>query len=290
MSRFSLAVHGGASSSRHSRIDFKDHEAGLAEALQKGYRILKKGGSALRAVEAAVIVLEDNPLFNAGRGSVLNAQGEVEMDAAIMDGRTLKAGACAMITRVKNPVVLSRYIMTKTKHLMFSGKGALNLAKEFDLDIESYDYFITDRQLARYQKLAKHGTVGAVALDKKGNLAAATSTGGTSHALPGRIGDSCIIGAGCYANNKTCAVSGTGHGEYLIRHVAAHTIAMLIEHKGMSLQKACDTVIHKRNQPKGEMGVIAMDRKANISFSFNTSIMRRGCIDDDGNLFVKIHK
>ncbi|HET9843827.1 MAG TPA: isoaspartyl peptidase/L-asparaginase, partial [Gammaproteobacteria bacterium] len=225
-----------------------------------------------------------------------------EMDASIMDGRTLDAGAVSMIRTVKNPVVLSRIIMTKTKHVMFSGYGALELAKRREVILEPESYFITDHQFDAFKKLAKpeeiqkaiekktHGTVGAVALDKKGNLAAATSTGGTSHALPGRIGDSCIIGGGCYANNNTCAVSGTGQGEFLITGVVAHTISMLIELKRMPLQKACDEVIHERNKKQGEMGVIAVDKKGNVSFSFNTKIMRRGCIDAQGNLFVSIYQ
>ena len=231
MNKIAFAVHGGASiMTPFLRRNLKDSEAGLTEAAQAGYTILRKGGSALNAVEAAIILLENNPLFNAGKGSALNSNGEIEMDASIMNGKNLKAGAVSMVRRVKNPIVLARHIMNETKHVCLSGYGALALAESFGVQLESDDYFITPHQFEAFKKYTQptvlkqlrkkmHGTVGAVALDKRGNLAAGTSTGGTSNSLPGRTGDSCVIGAGCYANNETCAVSGYAYGEiHLHRH------------------------------------------------------------------------
>lgn len=302
MRKFVIVVHGGAGSlSPYLKQHELEQKEGLKEALCAGHQLLKQGKSALAAVEKAVIKLEDNPLFNAGRGSVLNANGEVEMDASIMDGSDLKAGAVCMVRNVKNPIVLARNIMLKTKHVLLSGYGALELAKFHDITLEPDAYFITDHQFEAFQKASRRihkstkakktsGTVGAVAIDKNGNLAAATSTGGTSYSLPGRIGDSCIIGAGCYANNKTCAVSGTGEGEFLITGVVAHTISMLVELKGYTIQKACHQVIHKRVRlPKKDMGVISLDKKGNIGIAFNTQSMPRGYIDHEGNLIVHIN-
>lgn len=246
-------------------------------------------------------LLEDNPLFNAGRGSALNCKGEVEMDASIMNGKNLKAGAVSMVRNVKNPVSLARIIMNKTKHVLLSGYGALEIAKNEGIHFETDSYFVTEYQQALFKKYSKHetvqqilekkiyGTVGAVALDKRGNLAAATSTGGTSNCLPGRVGDSCVIGAGCYANNKTCAVSGTGEGEYLIREVVAHTISIMIEFN-MSLQDACDHVIHIRNKRyKGHMGVISVNAKGEVGIAYNTKIMKRAWKSSDEDLQVKIY-
>lgn len=300
MKKIAFAVHGGASSmTPFLRKNMKGCEEGLVQAAKTGYRILQKGGSALEAVETAIILLEDNPLFNAGRGSALNCKGEIEMDASIMNGKNLKAGAVSMVRRVKNPIVLARHIMNETKHVCLSGYGALELAESSGICLELDDYFITPHQFELFQKYNQfalrkmvrrkmHGTVGAVAVDKRGHLAAGTSTGGTSNSLPGRTGDSCVIGAGCYANNKTCAVSGTGEGEYLIRGVVAHTIAMMVEN-GMALQAACDQVLHKRQENcRGEIGVIAVDPQGNIGISFNTSIMKRAWISSDVALQVKI--
>lgn len=302
MKKIAIAVHGGAGDlSPYLKKNIKENEEGLDEAVCAGYKILNHGGSALDAVEAAVKFLEDNPLFNAGRGSALNCKGEVEMDASIMNGKNLKAGAVSMVRSVKNPISLARIIMNKTKHVLLSGYGALELAKNENIYLETDSYFITEYQQEQFKKMSKHetvqqilekkiyGTVGAVALDKKGNLAAATSTGGTSNCLPGRIGDSCIIGAGCYANNKTCAVSGTGEGEYLIRGVVAHTISMMIEYN-MSLQEACHHVIHTRNkQHKGHIGVISVNPLGEIGISFNTKIMKRAWKSSDEELQIKIY-
>ena len=278
----------------------KEHEEGLAEATEAAYKILSKNGSALNAVEAAVKILEDNPFFNAGRGSALNSAGEVEMDASIMDGKTLKAGAVSMVRSVRNPITLARLIMHKTKHVFLSGYGALAIAQNAGIHLEPDSYFITEYQHKEFEKCSKretvqqiiekrvYGTVGAVALDKKGNLASATSTGGTSNCLPGRIGDSCVIGGGCYANNKTCAVSGTGEGEYLIRGVVAHTISMMVEYN-MSLQEACDTVIHKRNgNHKGHIGVISVNRNGEVATAYNTKQMKRAWKSSDEDLQVRI--
>lgn len=302
MGKIAIAIHGGAAIDvkfikKHQR-EYKD---GLREAILAGYDVLKHGGSSMDAVELAVNKLEDHYLFNAGRGSALNCLGEVEMDASIMDGKTLEAGAVSMVRNIKNPVTLARYIMHKTNHVFLSGYGALNLAKYANITLEEDPYFITDYQYQKYVKCKNEetleqilkkrirGTVGAVALDRKGNLAAATSTGGTSNSLPGRIGDSCVIGAGCYANNKTCAVSGTGDGEVLITGVIAHTISMLLELKKMPLQKACDHVIHKRSKyVKGDIGVISVDKKGNFGISFNSPIMKRAWMSSDQDLCIEV--
>lgn len=303
MSKFAIAVHGGASgSSPFIRKNAKGIEEGLKEATVAGNHILKKGGSALDAVETAVQLLEDNPLFNAGRGSALNCRGEVEMDASIMNGKNLKAGAVSMVRCVKNPISLARLVMNKTQHVFLSGYGALEIAENEGIDLEPESYFITEHQQSVFEQFSKretmkdimkkriHGTVGAVALDKRGNLVAGTSTGGTSNCLPGRIGDSCIIGAGCYANNKTCAVSGTGDGEYLIRGVIGHTISMMMEFN-MSLQEACDYVLHKRNEHVGgDIGVISVSRFGDVAMAFNTSVMKRAWMGSDYDLQVRVFK
>lgn len=298
MNKIAIAIHGGASESspfiEKNRPAIQD---GLKEAIQAGYLVLEKGGSALDAVEEAVIFLENNPFFNAGLGSALNAAGKVEMDASIMDGKTLDAGAVSMVTQVKNPIILARKIMQKTKHVFLSGYGALTIAKQEGLALEDEDYFITEHQYKTFEKLRAqeqmsdilkkrtHGTVGAVALDSKGNLAAATSTGGTPNCLPGRIGDSCVIGAGCYANNASCAVSGTGEGEYLITRVIGHSIAVLSDK--MTLQEACNAVIPGYQDDRG-IGVIAVNPMGDIGIHYNTEIMKRAWIGLDRKMFVAI--
>jgi len=303
MSNIAFAIHGGASNgSSFLRKHLKEVEEGLAEAARSGYKILKKGGSALDAVEIAIRILEDDPLFNAGKGSALNCRGEVEMDASIMNGKNLKAGAVSMVRNVKNPITLARLIMNKTRHVFLSGYGALEIAQNGGIDLETDSYFITEHQQALFRKFSAretvqdimekriYGTVGAVALDKRGNMAAGTSTGGTSNCLPGRIGDSCVIGAGCYANNKTCAVSGTGEGEYLIRGVIAHTISLMME-QGMGIQEACDYVLHKRNENiRGHIGVISVSHTGEIGIAFNTPMMKRAWISSREDLQVKIFK
>jgi beta-aspartyl-peptidase (threonine type) len=302
MNKIAIAVHGGAGEhtvflSKH----LKKTEEALAHAVQLGHEILKKSGSALDAVETVVNYLEDNPLFNAGKGSALNCKGEVEMDASIMDGEKLKAGAVLMVRLVKNPISLARFIMNNTHHVFLAGYGALEIANSAGLPLEEEAYFITEnqykefikkRELDTYQDVLHkkmQGTVGAVALDYRGNLAAGTSTGGTSNCLPGRVGDSCVIGAGCYANNKTCAVSGTGTGEYLITGVVAHTVSMMTE-LNKSIQEACDEVIQKRNKYcLGGMGVIAVSPCGEVGISFNSEVMKRAWISSDNNLHVKVY-
>lgn len=301
MNKVAIAVHGGVGDTPILSKYIKETEAGLAQAATLGYQMLKKGASAVDVVEAAVKCLEDNPLFNAGRGSALNCAGEVEMDASIMNGANLKAGAVSMVHLVKNPISLARQIMDKTHHVFLSGYGAVEIAKNAGLPLESKSYFITEDQYQIYKKINQieshqdilkkkmKGTVGAVALDAQGDLAAATSTGGTSNCLPGRVGDSCVIGGGCYANNQTCAVSGTGDGEYLITGVIAHTISMLTE-LNIPLQEACDQVVLERNKNcEGIIGVISVNPSGDIGISFNTSVMRRAWMSSDDNLQVKIY-
>ncbi len=283
----SIAVHGGAGpDSEFIQRNQLGYTSSLAFALNAGYDILKRGGTALDAVEQTVRLMEDNPLFNAGRGAALTIKGDVEMDASIMDGSTLRAGAVSIVRNVKNPITLARTIMDRTSHVYLSGDGAREFAKDHSLELESDDYFITEHRVEEH-----HGTVGAVALDQAGNLAAATSTGGTSNSLNGRVGDSCIIGAGCYANNASCSVSGTGEGELLIRNVIAHSIAFYMELTHCSVQEACDHVIHERNNySDGDIGVIAVDAKGNIGLSFNSERMHRAWKMNEDEIHVNIYK
>jgi beta-aspartyl-peptidase (threonine type) len=267
----------------------QQYEDGLRSALDAGYAILEDGGSSIDAVEKAVCVLEDFILFNAGRGSVFNNAGGHEMDAAIMDGKTLGAGAVSGISNVKNPVVLARTIMEKSEHVLLTGMGAEQFAKLNNLEFANDDYFYSEARYNQWQEALKEnvvqldhtekkfGTVGAVALDKRGNLAAATSTGGMTNKKYGRMGDSPIIGAGTYANNKTCAISCTGHGELFIRAVAAYDVSCLMEYKGLSLQEACDVVVHdKLVKIGGEGGLVAVDATGNVALPFNSEGMYRG--------------
>lgn len=301
--KIAIAVHGGVGGSlSFLSSHLKETESGLSLAALTGYEVLQSNGSALKAVEEAVKILEDDPHFNAGRGSALNCKGEVQMDASIMNGKNLKAGAVSLIKNVRNPISLAHAVMDKTKHVFLSGEGALEVANLEKIIFEVDSYFITEHQYEAFHeendretlqeifKKKMSGTVGAVAVDKKGNVAAATSTGGTNNCLAGRIGDSCIIGAGCYANNDTCAVSCTGEGEFLITGVIANTIALMHEFK-MPLQEACDYVIHTRNKKvKNDMGVITVNRYGDIGYAFNTEIMRRAWISTDKILEVKIFK
>ena len=296
MGKLAIAVHGGAGpDSEFIKKHQKEYKQGIQEALAMGYRILEEGGTALDAVEAAVNVLEDNPLFNAGRGSALNEHAEVEMDAAVMVGKDMNCGAVSIVKNVKNPVTLARAIMEKTKHIYLGDMGALTFANKIGLEVMPEAYFITDHAFEQYQEALKesgntmqeagkyqvsrkeHGTVGAVALDKDGNIAAATSTGGLENKVPGRIGDSSMIGVGCYANNKTCAVSSTGDGEVLIRHVMAFHVSSLMEYRNLPLKEAAHRLLHEElKEEKGDMGIIAIDPKGNIALEFNTPRMHRG--------------
>jgi beta-aspartyl-peptidase (threonine type) len=303
MKKIAIAVHGGAGpDSDYIKENMQGYEDGLKNAIMAGHKILEKGGSALDAVEASVKHLEDNPLFNAGRGSAVNHKGEIEMDASIMDGKKIKAGAVSMVKNVKNPITLARFIMKNTNHVMLSDHGALELAKDEKIELEAdayfinshqYDLFIEERDQKTVQELLEqriHGTVGAVAVDEDGNVAAATSTGGLTNSLHGRIGDSCIIGGGTYANNKTCAVSGTGDGEFLITGVIAHSIASAIEYTKCTLQEACDLVIHEKNKDvKGDMGVISVNAQGDIGISFNSERMHRAWMSTDVPLGIKIY-
>jgi beta-aspartyl-peptidase (threonine type) len=311
--KFALAVHGGAGTiDRNSMTPEKEraYRDGLDRALQAGYDILKKGGSSLDAVERAVRVLEDDPHFNAGKGAVFTAAGTNELDASIMDGETLKAGAVANVKHIKNPISLARLVMEKSPHVMMDGDGAEAFAKQNGIELVDQKYFFTEERWQQLQKekdqqkkaggaggnkfiisdQGRHGTVGAVALDQSGNLAAATSTGGTTNKLPGRIGDSPIIGAGTYANNATCAVSATGDGEYFIRATVAHDVSALMEYRGVSLGGAAQQVLDKVGKLGGSGGLIAIDQKGNISQPFNTSGMYRGSIDESGKTDIAIYR
>jgi beta-aspartyl-peptidase (threonine type) len=287
-----LAIHGGAGTI--TRLAMKpelqtQYEQGLQNALDAGYKILEAGGSAMDAVETSVVSLEDFPMFNAGRGSVFNNTGKHEMDAAIMDGSSLDAGATSGVSNVKNPVSLARNIMQKSEHVLLTGAGAEQFAKMQGLEFADDAYFYNETRYNQWQEALKEdrvqldhtekkfGTVGAVALDTHGNLAAATSTGGMTNKKFGRMGDSPIIGAGTYANNNTCAISCTGHGELFIRAVVAYDISCLMEYKGLSLQEACHIVVHdKLVKIGGEGGLIAIDKYGNIELPFNSEGMYRG--------------
>jgi beta-aspartyl-peptidase (threonine type) len=303
-----IAIHGGAKSdSEFVRTHLKEYEEGLHDAISAGYGVLKKNGSAVDAVEAAVNALENNPLFNAGKGSALNEKGEVEMCASIMDGKNLNAGAVAILKNVKEPVSLARSVMEKTKYIYLGGPGALSYAEEAKINLRPDAYFITEHQYEEFEKARKsadtdklakeeihnrmHGTVGAVALDHNGHIAAATSTGGTPNSKEGRIGDSSMIGVGTYADDKTCAVSGTGDGEYLIRGVIAHSIAMAIKYGRLSLKQACDFIVHSENEKiKGDLGIIAINKQGEIAIEFNSDLMHRAWVGTDGILQVKIYR
>ncbi|TSJ42078.1 isoaspartyl peptidase/L-asparaginase family protein [Fluviicola chungangensis] len=293
MNRIAIAIHGGAGqNSEFIEANYDGYMEGLRTAITRGHELLINGASALDVVEATVRILEDDPLFNAGKGSALNTDGKVEMDAAIMNGNTLAAGAVSMVTLVKNPISLARKVMSNTKHVYLAGYGALKLAKLNGLELMPEDYFIVERQLndLKEEKSYGHGTVGCVALDSCGNMAAATSTGGLTNSLPGRVGDSCMIGAGCYANAH-CACSCTGDGELIIINVIAHRVADLLELKGMPLQEACDQVICNIDNPiNGDVGMISVDIHGNVAFSFNCDRMHRAKIDHTGELVVDIYQ
>lgn len=311
MSRFAIAVHGGAGTILKKNMTPETEEvyrAALREALEAGAAVLENGGSALDAVEAATIKIEDNPVFNAGRGSVFTHEGTVEMDAAVMDGKTRLAGAVAGVKHVKNPVSLARAVMERSEHVFLVGKGAEEFARFHNLEMQPEEYFYTEY---RYQQLMairesnmhmldhidqvhddkKFGTGGAVALDRFGNIAAATSTGGMTNKRYGRVGDSPLVGAGTYANNNTCAVSCTGHGEYFIRAIVAYDISCLMEYKGLSLQEASDLVVNQKlvNQ-SGEGGLIAIDAQGNIALPFNTEGMYRGMLREGEPMHICIYK
>ncbi|HEX6156334.1 MAG TPA: isoaspartyl peptidase/L-asparaginase [Burkholderiales bacterium] len=280
-----IAIHGGAGVMRRDKPG-PQHRAVLKQALEAAYQ----QKTALDAVTAAVRVLEDSPLFNAGRGSCFNAEGEIEMDASVMDGRELRAGAVAAVRTIRNPVLAARLVMEKTRHVLLAGDGAEKFARRHGLQLEAPEYFHTAlRRSALQRKLQNHhGTVGAVALDEDGNLAAATSTGGYTGKLPGRIGDSPLIGAGTYADNRACAVSGTGLGEAFIRAAVAYDTAARMRYRGESLASAARAALRNVARLGGDGGLIAVDRRGNVAMPFNSEGMYRGAIDRRGKTTIAI--
>ena len=304
-----IAIHGGAGTIAPHLLTPQleiDYRSGLKAALEAGNRVLKSGGTATEAVLAAVVELENNPLFNAGKGGVFNHLGQHEMDAAIMEGQFLKAGAVCGVKNIKNPVLLAHAVMTKSPHVMMAGDGAEAFAKTVNIEFADNAYFHTEHRYQQWLDIKgtenyqldhtaksenKMGTVGAVALDKDGNIAAATSTGGMTNKKFGRVGDSPIIGAGTYANNETCAISCTGHGELFIRSVVAHDISCLMAYKGLTLKQACEIVVmDKLVKIEGEGGLVAIDAHGNIEMPFNSEGMYRASLSVNGEEVVKIYK
>jgi beta-aspartyl-peptidase (threonine type) len=277
-----IAVHGGCGNPAAGVVRDEDaYHRALEEALGAGSSVLEGGGSALDAAQAAVESLEDCPLFNAGRGSVLTSEGAVEMDASIMSGADLRAGAVAAVTGVRHPVALARAVMENTSHVLLAGPGAERLAVSRGLELCEADWFVTERQRERWME-AK-GTVGAVALDGDGHLAAATSTGGVRGQLPGRVGDSPLIGSGTFADDNVCAVSTTGDGELIVRATLSAEVAALIRHAGLALEEACERAIRERVLPlRGDAGLIALDPAGNVAMPANTTVMHRGVIRNGG--------
>lgn len=320
--RLGFMIHGGAGVIKKGSLTpekEKEYRAKLEEAVLAGYKILQSGKSSLDAIEAAIRILEDSPLFNAGKGAVFTADGKNELDASIMDGKNLAAGAVAGLRRVKNPITLARAVMEKSPHVMMVGDGAEKFAKEMNIELVEEKYFWTQERWDAVQKIIqqekekqkaaqenkkvsqnqpdlrlepenKFGTVGAVALDSAGNLAAGTSTGGMTYKKFGRVGDAPIIGAGTYANNDSCAVSATGWGEFFIRIGVARDIAAMMEYQAMPIQKAADRVIKEKLQKMGgDGGIIAMDKFGNMGISFNSEGMYRAYIAADGKPIVEIY-
>jgi beta-aspartyl-peptidase (threonine type) len=308
-SKFSIAIHGGAGTISPDKLTDeleKSYKQGLEQALNAGKKILKEGGSSTDAVCAAVVELENNPLYNAGKGSVFNHLGKHEMDASIMEGKNLNAGAVTGIKSIKNPILLANKVMIKSPHVMLMGEGAEQFALSENLEFEDENYFYTDFRFEQWNEIKntenyqldhtqksnnKMGTVGAVAMDSHGNLAAATSTGGMTNKKWGRVGDTPIIGAGTYANNNTCAISCTGHGELFIRSVVAYDISCLMEYAGMSLKEACNKVVlDKLVKINGEGGLVALDKHGNIEMPFNSEGMYRACTNHFEEQIIAIYK
>lgn len=305
-----LVIHGGAGSINRDNMPAEREAAyreELEEALRAGYGVLQTGGTSLDAVIAAITIMEDSPLFNSGRGAVLTSAGTVELDASIMEGKTLNAGAVASVKHVKSPIRLARRVMEDSPHVLLVGDGAEAFAKEVGAEMVPNEYFRTEQRLEQYQRYKerqgngtgdaggvigdmdarKYGTVGAAALDRDGNLAAGTSTGGTSFKKWGRVGDSPIIGAGTYADNATCAVSATGTGEYFIRGALAFRISALMQYAGLSLPESAASVIHGTlTEMGGDGGIIGLDREGNVAMTFNTDGMFRGYVDETGTVHV----
>lgn len=309
MKNYSIAIHGGAGTLLKEHMTAEKEQAytaALDEAITLATGILENNGTAMDAVAAAVRSMEDSPLFNAGKGSVFTANGTHEMDASIMDGNNRMAGAVSMVTGIKNPVDLARMVMDKSEHVFLAGDGAMEFAKSQDIEVLPPAYFYDQLRYDQWQEIkgsdsfqldhsvkkdAKFGTVGAVALDQHGNLAAATSTGGMTNKKWGRVGDSPMIGAGTYANNATCAVSCTGSGEYFIRGVVAYEVSALMEFKNLSLEEATKEVVQKRlPEIGGDGGLIAVDAQGNISLEFNTAGMYRAFAKANSPKTIRIYK
>jgi L-asparaginase / beta-aspartyl-peptidase len=305
--RIAIAIHGGAGTISRDRLKPRmeaRYRAALRDAMAAGHEVLARGGASLDAVSAAVVALEDCPLFNAGRGAVFTAAGKHELDAAVMDGSDRRAGAVTGVRATRNPVLAARAVMEKTRHVMVAGEAADSFAAEIGLAVVPQDYYSTDarlRSLERTQRAERetrhgaisaadrHGTVGAVALDAAGNLAAATSTGGFTNKMPGRVGDSPVIGAGTYADNETCAVSGTGSGEHFMRAVLAHTVSARMRYLGESLTVAARKALREAEKLGGTGGLVALDARGRIAMPFNTEGMYRGCVSTAGEWVVEIY-
>ena len=288
-----IALHGGAGTLPRRQMPperEREYREALRDCLSRGHALLLRGKSALDAVTATVVALEDCPLFNAGRGAVFNAEGEHEMDAAVMDGATVRAGAVAGVQRIRNPILAARAVMEKSPHVLLAAKGAERFAKRMGLDLVSPGYFSTpERRDALKRRLnSHHGTVGAVALDRRGHLAAATSTGGYTGKLPGRIGDSPLVGAGTWAD-ATCAVSGTGLGEAFIRAAVGHDISARMRYRKETLARAAAAALREVKRLGGDGGVIAVDRRGNLAMPFNSGGMYRASIGRDGRTTVAIY-
>ena len=309
MQKLSIAIHGGAGTLVKGQMTAQkegEYRAALQKALDIGYKLLEDGASAIDAVEKTVKCLEDSPLFNAGKGSVFTANGTHEMDAAIMDGKDLNAGAVSLISGIKNPISLARDVMEKSDHVFLAGEGAMSFAATQGYKLENEDYFYDELRHRQWLEIkdsdkfqldhsvkndSKFGTVGAVACDNQGNVAAATSTGGMTNKRFGRVGDSPMIGAGNYANNKTCAVSCTGSGEFFIRGVVAYDVSCLMEYKGLTLAEAAGEVInHRILEIGGDGGLIAVDSQGNVALPFNTEGMYRGFRSSTGEEKIAIYK
>ncbi|KAA0246547.1 MAG: isoaspartyl peptidase/L-asparaginase [Ignavibacteriales bacterium] len=291
--KYTIVIHGGAGSMDPNMPESEKqlYINSLTKALKIGKQILEKGGSSLDAVEQVIRFLEDDSLFNAGRGAVFTSAGKNELDASIMDGRDLSSGAVAGVTIIKNPISLARLVKEKTSHVLFAGKGADELGKQFGVEIVDPSYFFV---CERYEELVKmkektKGTVGCVAIDQYGNIAAGTSTGGRTGKMPGRVGDSPIINAGTYANNNTCGVSATGIGELFIKNAASLKVSILMEYENYTLEQAAEEVIFKI-LPENSGGIICVDKDYNYQFAFNTGSMMRAVATSEGIFEIKIWK
>jgi len=313
-SRFSIVIHGGAGGINRDYFSTAQEEVyknKLKESLDAGYLVLEQGGSSINAIQASITILEDSPLFNAGKGAVFNSEGKQEMDASIMNGKTLNTGAVAGINHVKNPILAANIVLDSSKHVLLSGKGAEILIKKYGIQMVPSSYFYTDKRFHQLQKIQgkdsitldhtafsrensfiddhKYGTVGAVAIDKNGTIAAGTSTGGMTNKKYGRIGDSPIIGAGTYANNATCGISSTGTGEYFIRTVAAHEVSSILKYTKASPKKALHEVIFNQIAPLGGSGgMILIDKNGDVYWDFNTTGMFRGYKKSNGESIIEL--